>query len=54
MMDYASFLLEARKNLKLYENSVITRDYEKAYEQALNAFAEVRLLVQLVKELKDG
>jgi hypothetical protein len=54
MMDYSNFLLEARKDLKLYENSVITRDYEKAYEHALNALAEVRLLVQLVKNLKDG
>ena len=53
-MDYASFLLEARKNLKLYETSVINRDYDEAYEHALNAFAEVKLLVHLVRDLKDA
>lgn len=53
-MDYANFLLEARKNLKLYEDSVIKRDFNEAYEHALNAFAEVRLLIQLAKELKDA
>jgi hypothetical protein len=53
MMDYANFLLEARKNLKLYEDSVIKRDFNEAYEHALNTFAEVRLLIQIAKELKD-
>ena len=52
-MDYAGFLLEARKNLKLYEDSVIKRDFNGAYEHALNTFAEVRLLIQLAKDLKD-
>jgi hypothetical protein len=53
MMDYATFLIEARNNLKLYENSAIKRDFNEAYEHALNAFAEVRLLVQIMKDLKD-
>jgi hypothetical protein len=53
MMDYAGFLLEARKHLKLYEESVIKRNYADAQDHALNAFAEVRLLVQIAKELKD-
>jgi len=54
MMDYAGFLLEARKNLKLYEEAVITRDFNGAYEHALNTFAEVRLLMQIAKDLKDA
>lgn len=53
MMDYSGFLLEARKYLKLYEESVIKRNYSKAQEHALNAFAEVRLLVQIAKDLRD-
>lgn len=53
-MDYAGFLLEARKHLKLYEDSVITRDFDGAYEHALNTFAEVRLLMQIAKDLKDA
>jgi hypothetical protein len=53
MVDYAGFLLEARRHLKLYEESVITRDFNGAYEHALNTFAEVRLLAQIAKELKD-
>ena len=53
MMDYANFLLEARKHLKRYEESVIKRNYSEAEEHALNAFAEVRLLIQLAKDSKD-
>ena len=53
MMDYANFLLEARKHLKRYEESVIKRNYSEAEEHALNAFAEVRLLIQIAKDSKD-
>ena len=53
MMDYSTFLLEARKHLKRYEESVIKRNYSEAEEHALNAFAEVRLLIQLAKDSKD-
>lgn len=52
-MDYANFLLQARKYLKYYEEAVINRSYKEAQEHALNAFAEVRLLVQIAKDLKD-
>lgn len=54
MMDYAEFLLAAKKNLKLYEESVIKRDFDSAYEHALNTFAEVRLLMQIAKDSKDA
>ena len=52
-MDYAGFLLEARKNLKSYEESVIKRYFNGAYEHALNTFAEIRLLMQIAKDSKD-
>jgi hypothetical protein len=54
MLDYSNFLLEARKYLKLYEDSVIKRNYADAQDHALNAFAEVRLLLQIAKDLQDG
>jgi len=53
MMDYSNFLLEARKYLKYYEEAVINREYREAEEHALNAFAEIRLLLQIAKDLKD-
>lgn len=52
-MDYSNFLLEARKYLKYYEEAVINREYREAEEHALNAFAEIRLLLQIAKDLKD-
>jgi len=52
-MDYSGFLLEARKYLKLYEEAVINRSYKEAQEHALNAFAEIRLLVHIAKDLQD-
>ena len=54
MLDYSKFLLEARKYLKLYEEAVINRNYREAQEHALNAFAEVKLLVHIAKDLQDG
>ena len=52
-MDYSNFLLEARKYLKYYEEAVINHEYKEAQEHALNAFAEVKLLVHIAKDLKD-
>ena len=54
MLDYSNFLLEARKYLKYYEEAVINRSYKEAQEHALNAFAEVKLLVHIAKDLQDG
>lgn len=50
MMDYAGFLLEAKKHLKLYEEAVIKRKFDEAFEHAINASAEVRLLSLIAKE----
>jgi len=49
-MDYSSFLLEAKKNLKLYEEAMRDRKYKKATEHALNTLAEIRLLAVLAKD----
>lgn len=48
-MDYASFLLEAKKNIKLYEEAMIHKNYKGAKEHAFNLLAEVRLLEVLAK-----
>lgn len=48
-MDYASFLLEAKQNLKLYEEAMLNKRYKEAEEHALNTLAELRLLAVLAK-----
>ncbi len=48
-MDYASFLLEAKRNLKLYEEAMRDKEYKEAEEHALNTLAELRLLTVLAK-----
>ena len=53
MLDYSNFLLEERKYLKYYEEAFINRSYKEAEEHALNAFAEIRLLLQIAKDLRD-
>lgn len=49
-MDYSSFLLEAKKNLKLYEGAMRDRNFKQAKEHAFNLLAEVRLLEVLAKD----
>jgi len=49
-MDYSSFLLEAKKNLKLYEEAMRNRKFKDAEEHALNTLAELRLLKVLAKD----
>ena len=39
---------------KVAKNAVIKRDFNEAYEHALNTFAEVRLLMQIAKDAKDA
>lgn len=53
-MDYASFITEARKKLRLLEQALEDKQYKEAYEHAINAQTEVRLLTQITKELKNG
>jgi hypothetical protein len=54
MVDYASFILEARKLLKEYEDAMIQRRFSTAAELALDAIAEVRLLAQVAKDKRDA
>lgn len=49
-MDYSSFLLEAKRNLKLYEEAMLNKSYREAEEHALNTLAELRLLAILAKD----
>ena len=49
-MDYASFLLEAKKNIKMYEEAMLNKNYKEAKEHAFNLIAEVRLLEVLAKD----
>ena len=49
-MDYASFLLEAKKSMKFLEQAIEDKQFREAHEHALNALAEIRLLSQLTKE----
>jgi hypothetical protein len=53
-MDYSSFLLEAKKRLHLVEEALADKHYKEAYEHAVNAQTEIRLLTQITKELKNG
>lgn len=49
-MDYSSFLLEAKKNLKLYEEAMRNRKFKDAEEHAFNLLAEVRLLEVIARD----
>ena len=49
-MDYASFLLEAKRNIKLLEVALEDKQFKEAHEHALNGLAEMRLLAQVTKE----
>ena len=49
-MDYAGYLLEAKKAVKFLEQALEDKQYKEAHEHALNGFAEMRLLVQITKE----
>ena len=49
-MDYAGYVLEAKKALRFLEQALEDKQYREAYEHSLNALAEVRLLSQLTKE----
>lgn len=50
-MDYASFILEAKKYIKFMEHALEDKQFKEAHEHALNAQTEIRLLVQMTKEL---
>lgn len=49
-MDYASYLLEAKKSIKYLEQALEDKQFKEAHEHSLNALAELRLLTQVTKE----
>ena len=49
-MDYAGYLLEAKKAIKYLEQALEDKQYKEAHEHSLNALAELRLLTQVTKE----
>jgi hypothetical protein len=53
-MDYASFISEAKRNLKLLEEALGDKSYKEANEHAINLFVETKLLSKIAKELKNG
>jgi hypothetical protein len=52
-MDYASFLLEAKKNLKSYEEAMVNKNFKEAKEYAFNLLAEVRLLEVIARDAEQ-
>ena len=53
-MDYASFISEAKRNLKLLESALEDKSYKEANEHAMNLYVESKLLTKIAKELKNG
>ena len=50
LIDYAEFLLDIRKNLKDFEDSMLERDFKNAQLYAESALVEARLLCLIAKE----
>jgi hypothetical protein len=50
LIDYAEFLLEARRNLKDFEDSFLKRNFKEAQLHAESALVNTRLLCLTVKE----
>jgi hypothetical protein len=50
LIDYAEFLLEARKNLKDFEDNFLNRNFKEAQMHAESALVNTRLICLTVKE----
>lgn len=48
-VDYSSFYLHARKEIKDAHDALVAQDFKKAYEHCMNAQAEIRLMSGAVK-----
>jgi hypothetical protein len=53
MADYAPILIHAKKNLDACFNKLNSRNFDGAFEDALDAFAEIKLLLNIIKDLKS-
>lgn len=49
-MNYAGYVLEAKKALRYLEQALEDKQYKEAHEHSLNVLTEVRLLAQFTKE----
>jgi hypothetical protein len=52
-MNYASYLLEAKRAIRLLENALEDKKYKEAHEHVLNAIAELRMLSHVIREKKN-
>jgi len=52
MADYAPVIIHAKKNIDACANKLNNRDYDGAFEDALDTFAEIKLLLTIIKDLK--
>jgi len=50
LIDYAEFLLDIRKNLKDFEEAMISQEFKQAQLYAESALVEARLLCLVAKE----
>ena len=53
MADYAPVLIHAKKNLDACFVKLNARKFDEAFEEALDAFAEIKLLLSIIKDLKS-
>ena len=52
MLDYSEFLLQARQNLKAFEDHMLRREFSDAITHAELVIADARLLTLISKEIK--
>ena len=53
MIDYAYPCMLAERALKDAHDSMLDREYDKAIEHTLEAMAEVKLMLNAIKEMKE-
>jgi hypothetical protein len=52
MVDYSQILIQAKKNLDACFNKLNARDFDGAYEDALDAYVEIKFLLNIIKDAK--
>jgi len=54
IVDYAYPCMMAERALKDAHDSMLDREYDKAIEHTLEAMAEVKLMLNAIKEMKEN
>ena len=54
MVDYAYPCMMAERALKDAHDSMLERDFDEAIEHTLKAMAEVKLMLNAIKEMKEN